>query len=93
MYNRLDIVIILPFIELIEGLDKHTQFVLEIAALMHDIGIREGERLYGRNDGEIQQELQVWCSQVFFYAESRIYNIKEKCNIDFNKVKEYNKYC
>ncbi len=44
-------------IGLSEGLDEHTQFVLEIAALMHDIGIREGERLYGRNDGEIQQEL------------------------------------
>lgn len=44
-------------IGLSEGLDEHTQFILEIAALMHDIGIREGERLYGRNDGEIQQQL------------------------------------
>lgn len=44
-------------IGLAENLDEHTQFILETAALMHDIGIREGERLYGRNDGEIQQEL------------------------------------
>lgn len=44
-------------IGLSEGLDEHTQFILEIAALMHDIGIRNGERLYGRNDGRIQQEL------------------------------------
>ena len=27
------------------------------AAILHDIGIHEGERLYGRNDGEIQQKL------------------------------------
>lgn len=44
-------------IGLSEGLDEHTQFILEIAALMHDIGIRQGERLYGRNDGEIQQKI------------------------------------
>lgn len=30
---------------------------LETAAILHDIGIHEGERLYGRNDGEIQQKL------------------------------------
>lgn len=40
-----------------EHLDMHTLFILESAALMHDIGIREGERLYGRNDGEIQEQL------------------------------------
>ena len=40
-----------------EHLDTHTLFILESAALMHDIGIREGERLYGRNDGRIQEQL------------------------------------
>lgn len=40
-----------------EHLDSHTLFILESAALMHDIGIREGERLYGRNDGKIQEKL------------------------------------
>lgn len=40
-----------------EGLDEHTQFILEAAAIVHDIGIHEGERQFGRNDGMIQQEL------------------------------------
>lgn len=44
-------------IGLLEGVDKHTLFILEAAALMHDIGIREGERLYGKNDGRIQEQL------------------------------------
>lgn len=41
----------------LEQLDAHTLFILEAAALMHDIGIREGERLYGRCDGSIQEQL------------------------------------
>ena len=40
-----------------EGLDAHTQFILEAAAYVHDIGIHQGEIKYGRNDGMIQQEL------------------------------------
>lgn len=40
-----------------ERLDTHTLLILESAALMHDIGIREGEHLYGRNDGKIQEQL------------------------------------
>lgn len=40
-----------------EKLDSHSLFILEAAALMHDIGIREGERHYGRNDGKIQEQL------------------------------------
>lgn len=44
-------------IGLSEGVDDHTLFILEAAALTHDIGIREGERLYGRNDGKIQEQL------------------------------------
>ena len=40
-----------------EGLDAHTVFVLEAAAYVHDIGIHEGERLYGRNDGKTQEML------------------------------------
>lgn len=41
----------------LEKLEPHTLFLLEAAALTHDIGIREGERLYGRNDGKIQEQL------------------------------------
>jgi hypothetical protein len=39
----------------LEGLDTATQLVLEIAALTHDIGIRNSERLYGSSSGEHQQ--------------------------------------
>ena len=41
----------------LEQLNPHTLFILEAAALMHDIGIREGERLYGRCDGKIQEQV------------------------------------
>lgn len=40
-----------------EKLSDKMMKVLETAAILHDIGIHEGERLYGRNDGEIQQKL------------------------------------
>lgn len=44
-------------IGLSEGLDARTLFRLEAAAYVHDIGIHEGERRFGRNDGKIQEEL------------------------------------
>ena len=40
----------------LEGLDKKTQKILDIAAIMHDIGIRPGEEKYGRCDGKIQEQ-------------------------------------
>lgn len=40
-----------------EGLDAETQYILEAAALVHDIGIKPGEEKYGRCDGKIQEEL------------------------------------
>ena len=39
-----------------EGLDDETQFILESAALVHDIGIRESERKYGRQNGKLQEQ-------------------------------------
>lgn len=39
----------------LESLDAGTQFCLEIAALTHDIGIRNSERLYGSASGTYQQ--------------------------------------
>ena len=39
-----------------EGLDAGTQEILEIAALTHDIGIRNSERKYGNCSGWHQQE-------------------------------------
>lgn len=38
-----------------EGLDAHTQEILEIAALTHDIGIKNSERKFGSCSGEHQQ--------------------------------------
>jgi hypothetical protein len=40
-----------------EGLDPVVLFRLECAAYVHDIGIHEGERQFGRNDGYIQEKL------------------------------------
>ena len=39
-----------------EGLDADTQEILEIAALTHDIGIRNSERKFGNCSGAHQQE-------------------------------------
>lgn len=39
-----------------EGLDARTQEILEVAALTHDIGIRNSERKYGNCAGEHQQQ-------------------------------------
>lgn len=39
-----------------EGLPAHTQFVVECAALVHDIGIRPAEQKYGRCDGKLQEQ-------------------------------------
>ena len=44
-------------IGLAEGLDPKTLHVLEAAALVHDAGIHESERLYGDTSGRHQEEL------------------------------------
>lgn len=38
-----------------EGLDEETQFILESAALVHDIGIRASEQKYGYQNGKLQE--------------------------------------
>lgn len=38
-----------------EHLDAHTQFVLEAAAVLHDIGIHEAERIHHSSAGQYQQ--------------------------------------
>ena len=40
-----------------EKLDSHTQFVLETAAVIHDIAICKAEELYGSSAGHYQEEL------------------------------------
>ena len=39
-----------------EGLDVHTQELLEAAAIVHDIGIHPAETKYGRCDGRLQEQ-------------------------------------
>lgn len=39
-----------------EGLDAHTQEILEAAAIVHDIGIRIAERKYGSCTGKLQEQ-------------------------------------
>ena len=39
-----------------EGLDKETLRILDIASIMHDIGIRPSERKYGKCDGKLQEQ-------------------------------------
>ena len=40
-----------------ERLDPHTQFTLETAAVVHDIGIHRAEAVYGSSHGKYQEEL------------------------------------
>lgn len=39
-----------------EELDEETQFILESAALVHDIGIRASEQKHGRQNGKLQEQ-------------------------------------
>jgi len=39
-----------------EGLDDETLRILDMAAIMHDIGIRPSEEKYGRCDGKLQEQ-------------------------------------
>ena len=39
-----------------EGLDEETLHILDMASIMHDIGIRSAEEKYGRCDGKLQEQ-------------------------------------
>jgi len=39
----------------LEKLDEHTQFILESAAIVHDIGIHMAEQKYGSSSGKYQE--------------------------------------
>ncbi|MBO5093000.1 MAG: HD domain-containing protein [Lachnospiraceae bacterium] len=39
-----------------EGLDEKTRYILETAAIVHDIGIRPAERKYGSCNGRLQEQ-------------------------------------
>ena len=40
----------------LEGLDPETQFILETAAILHDIGIHVSEEKYGSSNGKYQEK-------------------------------------
>ena len=40
----------------LEKIDDETQKILDIAAILHDIGIRPSETKYGRCDGKLQEQ-------------------------------------
>ena len=40
----------------LEGLDPETQFILETAAILHDIGIHVSEEKYGSSNGKYQEQ-------------------------------------
>lgn len=39
-----------------EQVDPHTRFLVECAAILHDIGIHPAEEKYGRCDGKLQEQ-------------------------------------
>ena len=39
----------------LEGLDEETQFILESASILHDIGIHISEQIYGSSSGKYQE--------------------------------------
>jgi len=39
-----------------EGLDANTQYILELAAIVHDIGIKTSEEKYGNCNGKLQEQ-------------------------------------
>lgn len=39
-----------------EGLDAEALHILDMASVMHDIGIRPAEEKYGRCDGKLQEQ-------------------------------------
>lgn len=40
-----------------ENVDEHTQYITEMAAVVHDIGIHPAEAKYGKSNGNYQEEL------------------------------------
>ena len=64
-------------IGVLEGLDEETLFILETAALTHDIGIRLSEAKYGVSNGKYQElegppEAEVLLTALGGYSESQI---------------------
>lgn len=65
----------------LEGLDEQTQFILETAAIVHDIGIRPSLEKYGSSGGKHQElegppEADRLLRQLGGYTEAQIERVK-----------------
>lgn len=64
----------------LEDLDEKTQKILDIAAILHDIGIHPGEEKYGRCDGKIQEQ------EGPVYAEKMLEDFPEVTREEIDRV-------
>ncbi len=65
----------------LENLDEDKLFILETAAILHDIGIRLSEQKYGSSNGKYQElegppEAEKLMRKVSFYNETQIERVK-----------------
>lgn len=65
----------------LEGLDEDTQFILESAAILHDVGIHISEQKYGSSNGKYQElegpaEAEKLMREVDGYTEKQMERIK-----------------
>ena len=64
----------------LEGLDAKTQKILDIASILHDIGIHLAEAKYGRCDGKIQEQ------EGPFYARKMLEDFPEITEEEIDRV-------
>lgn len=55
-------------IGLASGLDENAMFILEVAALVHDIGIKPADEQYGHHEGPLQERLGESAAQIMLDA-------------------------
>ena len=67
-------------IGILEGLDEETRKTLDIAAILHDIGIRPSEEKYGCCDGKHQEQ------EGPYYASERLKNFPEVTEEETERV-------
>lgn len=65
----------------LEGLDEETQFILETAAILHDIGIHQAEATHGNGHGKYQEREGPGVAEAILrelggYGEAQIERVK-----------------
>ena len=69
-----------------QGLDDHTQQIVEAAAAVHDIGIKESERKYGSSAGKYQeQEGPQLAKELLASSDRKLYQIAKAVGYDNSK--------